>query len=265
MTRMRSRICSSTISGCQPTASRISKIWDLALRGIDEAKRELTLTYLVQNRERITATDLDSLIKEAESPEVLDNLTLNARQRDPHRDVLIQIGPGKDTSVTVEAEDHTWAIGRHTEIMEALYSTRKRYAPGKPPKYISWPDSRRPNKQSIAKRSALFIVTGVGTVIVTFALWIALTIYVALIVEPPYILIDRAIHHESIHARTKAFVIVSLALICVTVYLVAAAFFANQSKVIIHKKTFWTKSRIASSGVIAAVVSALAAVLALLK
>jgi hypothetical protein len=242
----------------------MSKIWDLALRGIDEVKRDVTLTYLVQSKEKITATDLDSLIKEAESPNVLDNLTLSARQGDPHRDVFIQIGPGRDTLVTVEAEDHTWAIGRHTEIMEALNTTRRRYTPGKPPKYVSWPTSWA-KEQTTGKRTAAPFLSWAGGLIVSIAMGTLLLFYAILLVEPPVILIQRAVTHQPINTITKVFAFVSFALICATLYFVAAAFFASQSKVIIHERTFWTKNRIAGAGVIAAAVSAIAAVLALLR
>ena len=117
---MRSRICSSSLLGCQPTLSQLTEIWELALRGFGSHECKVSLTHLVEDRERIFSEDLNELVREARSPDVLKNLTLGAEQDNPHQEVLIQIGPGRTTSVTVEAQDHTWAIGRHTDVISTF-------------------------------------------------------------------------------------------------------------------------------------------------
>ena len=261
---MRSRICSSSLSGCQPTLSHLTEIWELALRGFGSRERKVSLTHLVGDRERVVSQDLNELVREAGSPAVLNNLTLSAEQDNPHQEVLIQIGPGRDTSVTVEAQDHTWAIGRHTEVMEKFNNTRRWYSPGKPVKFLSWPEKAKSSPLTL-KRAILGLV---GIVLATASALLMLLIveaYTALIIMPTYLLVKRISHHQAVPFGGALLEFVSLAVICATLYAVALVLLASKSKVIIRHKKSWTKGRIALVGTVAGVIAAIASVLALFK
>lgn len=196
---MRSRICTSSLLGCQPSLSQLTEIWELALRGFGSRESQVSLTHLVEDRERVVSQDLNELVREAGSPDVLNNLTLSAKQDTPHREVLIQIGPGRDTSVTVEAEDHTWAIGRHTEVMERLNNTRRWYTPGDPVKFQSWPEKFKAPPLTL-KRAGSGLAGIVVVPVVALLLLLVFLIYAALIIVPTELLINRISHHQTVHS-----------------------------------------------------------------
>lgn len=261
---MRSRICSSSLLGCQPTLSQLAEIWELALRGIENHERKVSLTHLVGEKERITSQDLDELVQEAGSPDALSNLTLSGIQDNPHREVLIQVGPGRSTSVTIEAEDHTWAIGRHTEVMEKLNNTRRWYAPGDPVKFASWPERKKapPFTLKRAVLGPIYVVLAAAAALLSLAV---VEIYVGLIIEPTYLVVKNISHHRVIQFGGILLEFVSLTVICITVYAVIKVLMASKSKVVIRRERVWTTNRIALVGILAGVVAAIASVLALFK
>ena len=261
---MRSRICSSSLLGCQPTLSQLTEIWELTLRGIENHEREISITHLLGDNERVVSQDLDELVREAGSPDVLDNLTLSAKQDAPHREVLIQVGPGWRTLATIEAEDHTWAIGRHTEVMEKLSKSRKWYAPGAPKSSLSWPAKR--NRPPSPLRRAIEILIAIPLALAGAFLAFAIALfYLALIIEPTTLIVQRIKHHQIIPFGGVLVEVVSLAVICATLYAITITIMAGTSKVIIHRKKFWTPNRAVLIGTLAGVVGAAASVMALLK
>jgi hypothetical protein len=263
---MRSRICSSSLVGCQPSLSQLAEIWDLALRGVDNQERQVSLTYLIEDRERIVSQSLDALIKEAESPKVLENLTLSARQYDPHREVLIQVGPGRKTLVTVEAEDHTWAIGRHTEVMERLSKTRKWYAGGEPAKFLSWPEKGvRKEPLFSVKNAAMLVSAWVIAAVAVVATLVIAELYIGIVYLPTYLVVQAIRHHRDILFGGILLEFSSLAVISATVYVIGVAIAGTKSKVIIQPKNFWSKRRVAVISTLAAVIAAIASILALFK
>jgi hypothetical protein len=261
---MRSRICSSSLSGCQPTLSQLTETWELALHDIENDERKVSLTYLLGDNERIVTRDLDELVREAGSPNTLNNLILNVTQETPHREVLIQIGPGRRTLVTIEAEDHTWAIGRHTEVMEKLNKTHKWYALVSPARPVSWPEKRM--NRSSALRNTLIALIAIPLGFAGAILLVAVaTAYIAIVYEPTALIVQESKHHESIHPGNIILEFVSLAVICVTFYAATMSIMAGTSKVIIHREKFWSPNRLVLIGTLAGIVAAIASVLALLK
>jgi hypothetical protein len=240
--------------------------WDLALCGIDGPDRQVSLVHLVEDRERITSETLERLVEEAGSPATLGNLTMSARQPSPHREVLIQLGPGNATIVTVEAEDNTWAIGRHTEIMERLNSARKWYSLGKPAKFLNWPSQKKkpkPGPLSLIKSLGALAVSLVGG----FALLALIEVYVASIVFPPYLLVRHIADHQKFSAVGAALELLWSAIVIVgTVWLIILVLRASRSKVIIAAhEPFFSSIRLAIIGAVTGIILAIAAVLALFK
>jgi hypothetical protein len=261
---MRSRICSSSLLGCQPTLSQLTEIWELTLYGLESAERKVSLTHLVGDRERVVSQDLKELVREAGSPDVLNNLTLSAEQENPHREVLIQIGPGRDTSVTIEAQDETWAIGRHTQVMEKLNDTRRWYTPGEPVKLLSWPEKSKARPLTL-KRAILGLVGIVLAVAGALLLVVLVEVYLAIAIVPTYNLVRAISHHQAIYFGGVLLEIISITVVCATLYGLIIVILSSKSKVVIKHKKFWDKGRIALVGTLAGVIAAIASVLALVK
>ena len=254
----RTRICTGALVGCQPRWRNLEQAWTLALRGIDN-NRDILLTHIVEGREIVREETLEKLRSEAGDPVILDNLALKVAQQSPFRVIEIKIGPGRITSVTVEAEDHTWAIGRHTEIMEKLVKTRRRLALGSG-SVPNWPKSRSMSLGSLS-RSVVKAVSGMalGVLIGIFLIYLAGLVY-----WPPYQIIWGLSHHKAIPHGDIIRVPFSIAILAIVFAVILTMISASKSRVIVHDKPFWTSSRTAIIASIAAVVSALAGVVALL-
>jgi hypothetical protein len=172
-------------------------MWQLALGGVDGKDREILLVHSIQGRELIRQHDLGNLLQEADNPPVLENLSLTARQESPFREIKMEIGPGRLTSVTVEAEDHTWAIGRHIEIMEMLAKTRSRWA-AENADIPEWPKKGGKkyhfNPISVGTALGAIAAVSVGSVLGVALLALAATF----VFDVPYYLIRDLTHHEKI-------------------------------------------------------------------
>jgi hypothetical protein len=218
----------------------------------------------VEDRERVVSEDLNELVREAGSPDVLNNLTLNAEQDNPHQEVLIQIGSGRTTSVTVEAQDHTWAIGHHTEVMEKFNNTCRWYTPGEPAKFLSWPVKVKAPPFTL-KRAVL----GLGGIVLAITgallLLVVAEAYTALTILPTYLTVKKLSHHRDVPFGAVLLDFISLTVVCATIYAIVLVLMASKSKVIIRHKKFWTNGRIALIGTLAGVIVAITSVLALFK
>ncbi|KAB2380660.1 hypothetical protein [Actinomadura montaniterrae] len=192
----RSRICTGELEGCRPTLEELSNLWNLALKGFDSPDKEVELVHFIKDRERVRQKTLIELIREAGEPALLDNLTLKAHQDSPLREVEIKIGPGRATSVTVEAEDHTWSIGRHSEIMEKLLHTRKWYALGDRTR-PEWPKGKK--RRGVGELAKDFLLFALQMLISIPAL-LALLFFFALLIAVPAAIVRNIIdpRHNSV-------------------------------------------------------------------
>ncbi|WP_157430031.1 hypothetical protein [Actinomadura oligospora] len=253
----RSRICTGELQGCRPTLEQLSEIWSLALKGFDNPDKKILLTHFIKSRERVRQDTLEALAQEAGNPATLDNLTLKANQEIPLREIEIQIGMGRLTSVTVEADDHTWAIGRHTELMERFLKTRKPYAFGSI-RVPEWPKSS-PKKASTLRSGLEFLASLIFGLPIAAAAFLAVVFLVAV----PVHLVNALIHGRhvtNVAALTFPFELVALAGVIVFIMI---AFRHSRSAVIIRYEPAVTPLRItmitATTGVVAVIISAVSA------
>lgn len=246
--------------GCRPSLEELSSIWELALRGIDGPDKKTLLVHFVEDRERIRQETLDALVQEANEPATLDNLTLNAQQNDPLREIEIQIGPGRETSVTVEAEDHTWAIGRHAEIMERLTKTRKWYAMGDG-SIPEWPKKKQEKTDSLLAQSLKLIFNLAVGAPAAFMVYIALLFLVA----APVFMVDGMIHHKHITGLAVALFAIDLAIIVAAIFLALLVVKDSKSMVVIRPEPLITTSRIAIVTTATAIIGAVSAIIGVVK
>jgi hypothetical protein len=255
----RVRICAGELIGCQPSWRELEDIWMLALNGIGSDNRESLLTHTVNGREIIREETLEKLLTEAGDPVILDNLSLKLVKHSPACSVEIEIGPGRVTFVSVEAEDHTWAIGRHSEIMERLLRTRKKYALG--PSYIpQWPIRRKYSIGGVVRSFA----QAIGSVVGALVLLILAYIYVNLIYGPIYQIITDYMHHEQVPHRfiiLAPFSVTAAAAAVIVALMVAKA---CKSMVVVQSRPLWNSNRVTILTSATAVISALTGIVALL-
>jgi hypothetical protein len=216
--------------------------------------------HFVEGREEIDQTSLMGLVSEADSPASLDNLTLTTRQDSPLREVTIQIGPGKETHVTVKADDHTWALGRHTEIMERLNKTRKWYAAGDA-HVPEWP--KKPDK---ARRAAAirFIIT-VIQITIGLPVALALCLAAAFVIDIPYIVGYRLIHHQAITGILLTLLFIDLVAISGIIFAISMSFAASRSRVIVSIQPFLTPGRISAITATTAMIGAITAIIGIIR
>lgn len=254
----RTRICTGELVGCQPRWQNLEDLWALALKGIDNSDRDITLTHIIEGREIVREQTLEKLRAEAGDPVTLDNLALKAAQKSPLRNVEISIGPGRVTSVSVEAEDHTWALGRHTEIMEKLVKTRGRLALGSG-NVPQWPERGSVSLGSLARGTFKAVIS----VVVSVVILISAAFLGGLVYWPIYQIIWSPVHHKAIDHKEIILVPFSVMIMAIFVAVVFMTIVASDSKVIVQDKPFWTSSRTAMIASIAAVVSAFAGIVGL--
>lgn len=116
------RVRQGRIQGFQPDLQTLESIWELACRGFSEGS--ITNIECRHGERRLTGTSLTKILSRATGTPLLNDIELRAKQEQPRREVSLKIGPGRWTTHSVEAEDHTWALGRHAELMERLYVER---------------------------------------------------------------------------------------------------------------------------------------------
>lgn len=254
----RTRICTGELVGCQPSWQSLEEIWNTALRGVDGQDREILLTHIIRGSEVVREKTLDKLQTEAGDPPVFDNMILQANQESPLRDIKITIGPGRVTSVSVEAEDHTWAIGRHTELMERLVKTRAKYALGSN-RVPQWP-RRRPLTlwgAAVALASAAFAL------VLSIAATLAVIFLADIVYGAPYIIVTSLVHHD--HVPRDAIIVLpfSIAIMAVAIAAICMTVAASKSKVIANATPIWTANRSGAISVGAAAVSAFTGIIAL--
>jgi hypothetical protein len=254
----RTRICEGRMIGCQPAIDELSELWELSLRGVDSPDRELLLTHDIAGRERVRQENLEKLVKESGDPSNFSNVTLAARQRNPYRDIQIQLGPGYWTSVVVEADDHTWAIGRYSEIMEHLARTRKALAMGQG-HVAGWPKRRPHPVRNAANGFVRFIGSGILAIGIALAGLVALWI----LLDPIRLGIYAAHHNDYVPVGDIYLLPFSIGLVAGLGFFVNAVIRASQAKVTIHAKPLWTAPRIAAITTVTAVVGAITGIVAL--
>lgn len=116
------RVRQGRIQGFQPDRQTLESIWELACRGF--SKDSITSIECRHGERRLTGTNLAKTLSRATGTPLLNDIELHAKQEQPRREVSLKIGPGRWTVHSVESEDHTWALGRHAELMERLYIER---------------------------------------------------------------------------------------------------------------------------------------------
>ena len=127
---MRYKNCFTSLRGCQPTLEQLAKAWHQVVQGLVGQERCIELTHLIEpetyelqsqfgillrrQSERVESIDLSSLAEDIGDWHSIKNLTLSAYQQTPYRRALIEIGPGKETTVKFEAvaDDHAWVVTR---------------------------------------------------------------------------------------------------------------------------------------------------------
>jgi hypothetical protein len=255
----RTRICAGELAGCQPRWKELEDIWALSIRGINSHGSDILMTHIINSKEVVREQTLQELGSVSDDPAVLNNLNLKFTQKSPVCAIEIRIGPNHITSVTVEAEDHTWAIGRHTEIMEKLLKTRGKLALGSG--YApEWPRRLPVTLGSLVSGFAKGVVGFVATPL----LFLLVFLILGLAIVPPFVAVDSLYHHESIPHGTMIrlpFSVTCIAIIIVIAYMTTAA---SRSKVVVRAQPFWNSSRTAMIGSIAAAVSALVGVVSIL-
>jgi hypothetical protein len=129
------------VKGYRPTREQLIQMLELAQGGFSEQRSVTHLTHSRDDDREIDAPDderddvsrgvpdyLDYIIREADDPDELNNLTFSISQVDPIRQVLIRIGPGDWTEYTIESTDRTWALGRYHELTDKLLKDRSPYS-----------------------------------------------------------------------------------------------------------------------------------------
>lgn len=255
----RIRICTGELIGCQPSWRELEDIWALALHGIGADHREILLTYAVNSREIIREETLEKLRAEAGDPIVLDNLTLKVIRQSPICSIVISIGPGRITAVSVEAEDHTWAIGRHSEIMERLLRTRKKHALG--PNHVpQWPVRRRRSIGGTARSLAQTMGAMVSAPIIAISAYL----YASLIYGPAYQIIMDRVHHKRVPHRFIVLAPFSVTAVAVAVIIAFIIAKACKSLIVVQSRPIWDSNRAATLTSVTAVISTLTGIGALL-
>jgi hypothetical protein len=123
---MEERMKEDTIHGCGFDQENLTKIWALARRGFSDPESASELVFQRDPERAVRSTSIQALFDEV-SETKLTNLELTASETNPEqRFVQLRIGPGRGVTLIVKAEDHTWALGRFAELMEALDATRGR-------------------------------------------------------------------------------------------------------------------------------------------
>jgi hypothetical protein len=169
--------------------------------------------------------------------------------------------------VTVEAEDHTWAIGRHTELLERLteaqpwYGPRKANSPTRSSKPVA---DMKPHHLLIRSLRRTFEVT-IAVVVGFLAIVLAIGLTAQLLIGPAYQIGNAIFHSHSISHTELAKLPASLLVLLFIVGIASIEIAGRQSKVIIRRKPLLSPTRIAAVTATTAIVVAVTTVLALFK
>lgn len=216
------------------------------------------MTHIINGSEIVREQTLEKLKLEAGDPASLDNLNLKIMQESPVCEIEIQIGPGRMTSVSVEAEDHTWAIGRHTEIMESFTKTRAKWAFGAD-RIPQWPKRR---SISPGQAAVTFVKNAGNWGGALLSLLLFLVIF-GFIIGPPSVIAFSLSHHRAIPHATMIRLPFTAACIAIVTVMSCRIATVSKSKIIVRDKSFWTSNRTAMIASIAAVLSAFAGIVSL--
>ena len=273
---MRYKSRSSSLSGCQLDIRQLSDAWEMVLRGVNNQKREVSLTHRKRDAtsengleyERITTRDLKSIIDEAGEPARLSNLTLTASQKAPSRttsqkvpsrEVTIEIGPGKHTKIFVEAEaaDYTWMSTTHKELLKIFRESQKWYAPSG-----WWKVGRR--LTSLADSLPLLVDLVLLSTLLVLAFFVA-AYYYFIVIQVPYELISILVHNERWTTSDAFYSLTSLAVITVTTYAISFMRTHDESIVITKPPTpLLSPNRLKILKTIAAIVAFIAGIITII-
>ena len=236
--------------------------WEIVLQGINSQEREVTLAHRKRDKksenglesDRITAHDLESLIKEAGEPARLRNLTLTASQKAPSRKAIIKIGSGRRTNIFVEAEadDYTWMSNTHKELIDKFTETQKWYAPS------GWWKIGDKSGKLMDRISSLPLL--VALVLLALLVVLALVIvayYYFIVIQVPYELITGLVHHKKWSGSDTFYALTSFAVIYATWRVISLALAGDQSFVIAKPSApLLTRDRIKNIFKVAAAIAA---------